>query len=184
MRQRARALMTTGRVLRHSLICPSRVCFGEASPAAGAPAFETPSEGSGRRGLRKAEDRPVGQWCPMSIVSVGNPTCRVTEDLDRRLWHVLVIVCRTRLSEVIEYPRKLFPRVDAPLRGNACQFADLAKPIVWPASTAEEHRVIRGRVLGAQALQVQPDRAVHRPPERLASLDASVVQPNPTRIAL
>jgi len=112
-------------------------------------------------------------------VPICNSTGGMPQYLDGRLWHVLVMIGRARLAKVFEHPRALFPCVDAPLRTDAGQFARLAETVVWPTSATDEDRDIEILLLWPDTLQMEPNRAIHRPPKCLASLDASVVQPTP-----
>ena len=48
----------------------------------------------------------------MCVVAIGDTSDRMTEDLDRRLWNVRVVVGGTRLPKVLEQPRSVFTRLD------------------------------------------------------------------------
>jgi len=144
----------------------SSLLLDETPSATGAPVVEAAGEGRECRGLRQAKNRTVGQRCPMGVVAVRNPTHRVTEDLDRRFRHVLVIVCRARLAEILQHPGMLFTGVDVPLRGNAGQPTQIAEAVVRPAPatthmTAPAYSIRPGRPKLAQRLRGHPRRAAH-----------------------
>ena len=88
-------------VLWHSAFPRSVSVFEEGPAAAGASAFEPACERGERRGLWQAEDRPERQRSPVGVVAVRDPAGRVAEDLDRRFWHVLVVVGRACLPQVL-----------------------------------------------------------------------------------
>jgi len=57
----------------------------------------------------------------MSVMAVGDSAHRMAQDLNGRFRHVLIVVGRARLSDVIEHPRGLltiFNIVHSEARGN------------------------------------------------------------------
>ena len=58
-------------------------------------------------------------------MTIGDSANRMTEDLDRRLRDVLVVVRRTRLSKILEHPGLVFAGFDVRLGLDAGEIAEL-----------------------------------------------------------
>lgn len=54
--------------------------------------------------LGKRHDRFEREWVAVSLVPIGQSTNGVTENLDRRFRHVLVVVIRTCLAKIFSAP--------------------------------------------------------------------------------
>ena len=148
-------------------------------PAARTLSFEAAGECLECRRLRETEDRFECQRGSMGIVSVGDPSSRVAQDLNRRFRHMLVIVGRARFSQIFQDPRTFRSRFDISLMRDASQSAEFAESIVRPTTAAQEHRRIWVWIVGTQTLQVEADRAVHRPPKCFSRFHAPIVKPAP-----
>ena len=57
----------------------------------------------------------------VGVVAIGDTADRMTEDLDRRLGHVLVVVRRTGLAQVLELPGLLLSGLDIQLELDASE---------------------------------------------------------------
>ena len=59
----------------------------------------------------------------MRVMPISDAADRMTENLDRGLWHMLVVIRRARLPEILERPRLVFPGFDITLRLDPREFA-------------------------------------------------------------
>jgi hypothetical protein len=76
----------------------------------------------------------------MSVVTVRDAADRVTQNLDGRLGQVLIVVRRTRLPEVLQFPRLVYASVDLRPRLDASEDAKLLEACVWACSPASTLR--------------------------------------------
>lgn len=60
------------------------------------------------RELRQAKDCAERQWRAMGIVSVSDTACRVSKYFNLGFRHVLIIVCRTNLTKILQDPFLFF----------------------------------------------------------------------------
>src|SRR5262245_35057865 len=120
----------------------------------------------------------------MRIVSVGNSTNGMAEDFNRRFGHVLVVICCTRLPQVLEFPTLIGTRFEVGFGLNSSEAAKALKLNVGARATAKEHRFIRSEILRHYAFDVGLDGAIHWPVEGLAGLHATIKQPTPGRLLL
>jgi hypothetical protein len=67
----------------------------------------------------------------MRIMAVGDASDGMTEDFDRRLRHVRVVVRRTRFAEILEFPWFILTGLDVRLKFDAGEVAELLEPSVW-----------------------------------------------------
>ena len=95
-------------------------------------------QGLERGRLRQHRDSREGQRGAVSVLPVRDPADRVAEDLDRRLWHMLVVVCRAGLPPILLLPSLLLARLDVQSGFHAGEFAERI-------GTARLHRHPRGR---------------------------------------
>jgi hypothetical protein len=144
--------------------------FDECPPAARALPIEPIGQGPERRRLRQRQDSSKCQWRAMGVVAVGDSTGGMAEDFDGRLGHVRVVVGCASLAKILEHPGSLLARFNAPLRWYTGKSAQHSKSVVRSSAAAEEHRRIRIWVVGHDALEVQSNCAIHRPPERFVCL--------------
>src|SRR5439155_3509890 len=84
---------------------------GESSAAARAVAVISADERREGGRLRECHDGLERQRRAVGVVAVGDAADGVPEDLHRRLGHVLVVVRRARLAEVLELPQFLRTRL-------------------------------------------------------------------------
>ena len=66
----------------------------------------------------------------MCVVSIRDTTDRVTQDLYRRFWHVLVVVGRGSFSKILQDPGLLLARFNVLLWLDASQLAQHLKLFV------------------------------------------------------
>ena len=121
----------------------------------------------------------------MRVVPIRHAANRMTEDLDRRFRHVLVVVRRRSFSQIFQHPQFLFTGLYILLWPDSRQFAQELKLFVGTRSATGENWFVRLRRFRSDALQVSVNNAVHRPVKLLVGLHAAVVQPTvPTLFAL
>src|SRR5262249_6838018 len=120
---------------------------GEPSPAARALTVATPQDRRERTRLRQRHDRPEGQWGAVGVVAIRDPAHRMAQDLDRRLGHVLVIVRRARLPQVLQLPQLLLAGLDVQPRLDAGEAAQRPEANVRTRPTPEEDGGVGARVL-------------------------------------
>ena len=72
----------------------------------------------------------------MCVVAIGDTSDRMTEDLNRRLRNVRVVVGGTRLPKVLEQPKPVFARLDIRFGLDASEIAELSEATVWTRSAA------------------------------------------------
>src|SRR5689334_161973 len=113
----------------------------------------------------------------MCVVAVGNSTGGVAKDFDRRLRHVFIVVRRARLAKILEHPRTLLTRFNAPLRWYPGNGAQHSKSVVGSSPSAEEDWSIGIRGVGHDTSKVQSNRAVHRSPKRLVGFHTAIEEP-------
>lgn len=102
------------------------------------------------RWLGNGHDCLEGQWGTVRIVSISDATHRMTQDLDRRLRHVLVVVGCTGLSEVLEFPWLLCTGLDVELRLDSSQVALVPRSGRSAASLRRGTQDLPDRVFGAR----------------------------------
>src|SRR5262249_4306948 len=112
-------------------------------------------------------------------MAVGDPADRVTEDLDRRLRDVLVVIRGTSLAKVLELPGFFRAGLHVRSRPNTREGAKLLKPGIGPRSAAEKDSGVRIDSLRYDTPQMRVYDPVHRPVEGLARLHPAVEQPPP-----
>ena len=94
---------------------------------------------------------------------------------------MLVVVCGTRLAQILNGPWLLFSGLDIRLWADPCETAQDTESHVWACSSAREHRGVRVRVIWHDTSDVRMNRAIHGPVEGLSRLDLPVEDPSPTR---
>lgn len=67
----------------------------------------------------------------MCVMAIRDASDGMPKDFDRRLWHVGVIVSRTRLPKVFENPRFLSSVLHIPLWLHAYKFTQTLEWFVW-----------------------------------------------------
>ncbi len=72
----------------------------------------------------------------MSVVPIRDAADGMTEDFDRRLGDVLVVVGCASLSKVLEQPGLVLTCLGVFLRCNSCETAELSEPSIWTRSAA------------------------------------------------
>lgn len=87
--------------MRASVSSPDPAGIGVSSAAARALAAASLHQCLERRRLRQRHDRPERQGRLVGVVAIGDPANRMAQDLHRRLGHVLVVVRRAGLTEVL-----------------------------------------------------------------------------------
>lgn len=92
------------------------------------------------RWLRQGHDRLERQRVAVGVVPVGHTADRVTQDFNRRFRHVLVVVGRTGLPEILQDPGRLFAGFHVLLVLHARQLTETLKLLVGTRRSAEEHR--------------------------------------------
>src|SRR3954468_16641566 len=113
----------------------------------------------------------------MGVVTVRDPAGGVPKYLDGRFRHVLVVMRRAGLAKVLEHPGTLFACIDAGFGPDSSKMTQRSKLVIRPSSAATKHGRVGIRCFGHDAPQVQPDRAVHRPPEGLVGLYSAIKEP-------
>ena len=78
----------------------------------------------------EGHDRLERQRSPMRVVAVGDAFDRMTEDLDRRLRHVFIVVGRTSLTKVFDLPGLVFSALGIRLEFDAGEIAEFLESSV------------------------------------------------------
>lgn len=114
------------------------------------PAWTLTIEPSGqreeRRRLRKSHYRLVRKRCSMCIVSVSDSSNRVSEDLYRRIRHMLIVAGRAGLPEILKHPWLLFCRFLVLLWIDLSQTAEFSEPHVGASNASDENRSVHRSV--------------------------------------
>src|ERR1022692_131678 len=116
----------------------------------------------------------------MSVVAIGDSADRVAEDFDRRRGDVSIVVRRTGLAEVLEFPSLVFTCLDVHPRLDAGEIAEVVEASVRARASTEEDSVVRTGIFRHNVLDVRVDDAIHRPVKSLARLHPAIEQPSPT----
>ena len=85
-----------------------------------------------RRRLGKGHDRFERQRVPVGVVPIRDAADGMSQDLDRRFRHVLVVIGRRSFSKILQNPELLFTRFHILLWLDARQFAQQLRLFVGP----------------------------------------------------
>src|SRR4051812_40300644 len=91
---------------------------------------------------------------------------------------------RAGLSQVLEQPRLVFPRLHAHLGMDSGKPAKFLEAAIRARSAANHNGIVGARIVWLDALYVGVNHAIHRPIERLVGLHSSVENPSPGRLLL
>ena len=89
----------------------------------------------------------------MRVMAIGDTPDRMTEDLDRRLGHVLVVIRGTGLAKVLEFPGLVFSSLDVQLELNTSEVAEFLKSNIGARSAGEGNGLVWDRILS----RAEPD---------------------------
>ncbi|QDV24211.1 hypothetical protein Q31a_25260 [Aureliella helgolandensis] len=92
---------------------------------------------------------------------------------------MLVIVSRACFSEVFQNPETLVAGFNIAFWKYAGQLTELAESNIRTSTATEKDWGIGIWLVGAKALQVEPNCAIHRTPEGLACFHAPIIEPSP-----
>src|SRR5579885_2970031 len=112
----------------------------------------------------------------MSVVTIRNAADRVTQNLDRRLRQILIVVRRKGLAEVLQFPRFVPPSLDIRPRLDASEDTQFLEARVRTRSSAQENGAVRAGVVRQDALEMCMHDVIHRTVEDLVRLHPAVEQ--------
>ena len=97
----------------------------------------------------------------MRIVAVSDSTDGVPKDFNRRLRNVFIVVSRTRLAQIFEFPRLVISGFRVRLRLDASHFTKGLKANVWARASTMKDQIIGIRILRYDAFNVSVHDAIH-----------------------
>ena len=120
----------------------------------------------------------------MRIVAISDSTDRVSKDFYRRLRNMFIVVSRTRLAQIFEFPRLVISGFRVRLRFDASHFTKCLKANVWTRASTMKDQIIGIRIRRHDTFNVSVYDAIHRSIKCLARFNATIEDPAPPGLLL